>query len=585
MYLTKNDFMLARDCSTKLFYKRKKYISSSGDDDLAQFLRDCWYMVFAMAKLLHPGGHEMVQGGDARKASKATRAALAAGNATLFGATVLYGHLRAQVDILQCVGDVLHLIKVTSMSIDGTVPPVNLFRGKKGGIDSDARPSLEDVSFQAYVLARAFPALTVVPYLCGVDKSRAATTNSTYDNFRLHRGDGSWPDVSYSGDVDALQHEHVLATVNVRGQVNQLLPALEPDITRFAKYVSVVPFKRIPPQLGRHCKGCEYRYRAGFRECWQDLADVDPHILDLYYIKDALVTALVARGTSSLVDVSEDRLTGKVGVRQKIQLQYTRNETEFIASDLPPLLEGHKYPLQFIDFEASRLALPFHVGMHPYETATFQWSCHIVEEPGGPLLHSEWLNTEEVFPNFDFARSLMQALDLNGTIYIWSVFERSQLRSILRQYDAYGHRDEELRAWLVAITQDDIFVDMLELAKTHYFHPITKGSLSVKNVLAAVWMESKTLCEDEDFAEYVVRDDRGDLLSPYDTLPPVALGDVDITVREGMGAVNAYKEIMFGDRSDPEAKQLYAKLLRQYCKLDTNAMVMIWRHWCEGSGK
>ena len=136
MYLTKSDFMLARDCSTKLFYKRKKYISSSGDDDLAQFLKDCWYMVFTMAKLLHPGGHEMVQGGDAKKASKATRAALAAGNTTLFGATALYGHLRAQVDILQCVGDVLHLIKVTSMSIDGTVPDVSLFRGKKGGIDS-----------------------------------------------------------------------------------------------------------------------------------------------------------------------------------------------------------------------------------------------------------------------------------------------------------------------------------------------------------------------------------------------------------------------------------------------------------------
>ena len=85
------------------------------------------------------------------------------------------------------------------------------------------------------------------------------------------------------------------------------------------------------------------------------------------------------------------------------------------------------------------MALPYHVGMHPYETATFLWSCHTVEEPGGPLRHVEWLKMEDAFPNFDFARGLMNSLDPNGTIYIWSNFERSQLRSILRQYDSYRH--------------------------------------------------------------------------------------------------------------------------------------------------
>ena len=226
MYLTKSDFMLARDCPTKLFYKKKKYISSSGDDDLAQFLQDGAYMVSTMAKLLHPGGHEMVQGGAPKKASKATRDALAGGNTTLFEATVVYGHLRAQVDILQRVGDVLNLIEVTSSSIDGLVPDKSPFRGKRGKIDPVWRPSLEGVSFQAYILARAFPALTVVPYLCVVDKSRAATANSTYDNFRLNHVEASWPDVSYSGDVEALQHEHVLVTVNVSDEVNELLQSL-----------------------------------------------------------------------------------------------------------------------------------------------------------------------------------------------------------------------------------------------------------------------------------------------------------------------------------------------------------------------
>jgi len=199
------------------------------------------------------------------------------------------------------------------------------------------------VCFQAYILARAFPTLTIVPYLCVADKSRAATANSTYENFRLKRVDGHRPEVSYTGDVDALQHEHVLATVNVSGEVNEMLPELEPDIKRFAKSISSAPFKRIPPQLGRHCKGCEYG--GGFRECWEDLADADPHVLDLYYIKDDTVAALVARGKSSLLDIPEESLTGVLGVKQKIQLQYTRSGSEFIAADLPRLLKGHKHPL------------------------------------------------------------------------------------------------------------------------------------------------------------------------------------------------------------------------------------------------
>ena len=414
MYLTKSDFIVARDCPTKLFYKKQKYPSSSADDELMEFLVDGGYMVETMARLLHPRGQQMVQGGDPQKAFEATCEALMSGNVTLFEATVLHDHLLARVDILQREGSVLNLIEVKSISIGGVLPDESPFRGKMGFIDPRRRKDLEDVSFQTYILARAFPTLTIVPYLCVVDKSRAATANSTYEHFRLKRGDAYRPKVAYTGDVDALQHEHVLATVNVSKEVDEILPELEPDIERFAKVIATEPFKRIPPQLGQHCKGCEYE--RGFRDCWQDLADADPHILDLYFISslggrlDDVAAELAARGKSSLLDAPEERMRGRRGVRQKLQLQYTRSGSEFISTDLPRLLKGHKHPLQFIDFEAARLALPYHVEMHPYETATFQWSCHTVEEPGGPLQHSEWLNTENEFPNFDFARSLMESL-------------------------------------------------------------------------------------------------------------------------------------------------------------------------------
>ncbi len=134
MHLTKSDFILARACPTKLFYEKQKYQSSSAGNELVEFLVDGGYMIETMARLLHPGGQQMVQGGDPEEAFKATRKTLMSGNVTLFEATVLYGHLLARVDILQRDGNVLNLIEVKSVSIDGVSPDESPFRGQKGGI-------------------------------------------------------------------------------------------------------------------------------------------------------------------------------------------------------------------------------------------------------------------------------------------------------------------------------------------------------------------------------------------------------------------------------------------------------------------
>ena len=40
--------------------------------------------------------------------------------------------------------------------------------------------------------------------------------------------------------------------------------------------------------LNKNCKGCEFnlgkeKSKNGYRECWQELTDIDPHIFDLYF--------------------------------------------------------------------------------------------------------------------------------------------------------------------------------------------------------------------------------------------------------------------------------------------------------------
>jgi hypothetical protein len=60
----------------------------------------------------------------------------------------------------------------------------------------------------------------------------------------------------------------------------------------------------------------------------------------------------------------------------------------------------------------------------------------------------------------------------------------------------------------------------------------------------------------------------------------VAIAGVDQSVQEGTGAILAYNEMMYGAaREDAKAKDSWARLLEQYCELDTLAMVLIWEYW------
>jgi len=111
----------------------------------------------------------------------------------------------------------------------------------------------------------------------------------------------------------------------------------------------------------------------------------------------------------------------------------------------------------------------------------------------------------------------------------------------------------------------------------HYFHPLMKGSTSIKNVCDAIWQTNPRLRAE--FPEYF-RERAGHVLSPYDGLPTLEMSGRSVAIAEGTGAVCAYETMMYGpDKYDPAVRARWRQLLLQYCKLDTLAMVWIWRHW------
>lgn len=597
MHLSKSDFKVARTCGTKLYYRKLRYPSAQDDNPYLEFLADGGYMVEAIAKLLFPDGRE-IRFDDNVAAIAETSVALQDENVTLFEATLQHGQLLARVDVLEKRGNHFRLIEVKAKSFHSLEDVPSPFRGRRAGILAKWIPYLEDVTFQVHVLKSLLPAATVTPFLCLVDKAATCGAETIFDKFEflprdVAGGAFSRPEISFVGDVDALRQGAVVGLLDVSGEVAELLPEVVVAAEAFSRTLALDVPERIPPRLGTHCKKCEYRTStepSGFRECWGNMANPSPHLLDLYRVDSLgrngeVAERLIAEGRAALLDVPRDELRGAYGERQAIQLEWTERDGEFIDEELRRILNDLAYPIHFIDFEASRLAVPYHPGMRPYEQVAFQWSCHTLATPDGELIHSEWINVEDAYPNFEFARSLMGSVGAPGTVFVWSPFERTTLREIRDQITTYGNDEAELAGWLeMIVAEGGPLVDMLALAKHHYFHPRMKGSLSIKHVLPAVWFESEALRAHPWFLAYL-REQEGQVLEPYKTLDPLPFGEegdeeVLEAVREGTGAMRTYQEMMYGLRkSDPGFREAHRQLLLNYCKLDTAAMVMIWMRW------
>ena len=600
MYLSKSDFKVARTCATKLYYRKLSYPTAQDDDPYVEFLADCGYMVEAIARLLFPDGREIVTdiAGDAQAGFAATMEALKKENVTLFEATLLHGQLMAQVDILEKRGNNFRVVEVKAKSVEPQDDLPNPFRGRKGRISAKWIPYLEDVAYQSHILRQLFPEGIVTPCLCVVDKSKSSSVGTTFDKFQLiprsERQSARTfqkPQVTFTGDVDALVNEPFVRVFEVTREVEELAPEVEKAAATFANTLTSDGPIRIEPVLGSYCKSCEYRVEAleqnGFRDCWGQLADPSPHLLDLYQVGRLgaeRLTEMITQGKTGLTDISPDCFQGKIGERQSIQFNWTLKNEEFISPELPRLLAACKYPLHFLDFEASRISVPYHAGMHPYEQVAFQWSCHTIPLPGAELEHDEWINVHDAYPNFDFSRSLMQIIKGEGTVFVWSNFEKSALIDVKEQLTRYAQDDPALSEWLNLMVGDaGPIVDLHRLAKEHYFHPAMRGSLSIKDVLPAVWLHDTTLHGHSWFAEYFEKQD-GRVLEPYETLDPLPFGDSaeeeGDAVRHGTAAIRTYQEMMYGlRRSDPRFREAMKRLLLNYCKLDTAAMVMIWKHW------
>lgn len=187
-----------------------------------------------------------------------------------------------------------------------------------------------------------------------------------------------------------------------------------------------------------------------------------------------------------------------------------------------------------MDFETIQFAVPIWKGTRPYQQIPFQFSVHHLASTG-ELKQQAFLDLMGTDPSKAFAEALIAACGEHGPIFVYNAgFETARIRELSERFP---HLAQAL------LSLNERIVDLLPVARNHYYHPSQKGSWSIKAVLPA-------LCPD----------------LKYDDLDGVQNG--------GM-AMDAFLEALAPQTSLARKSEIEQQLLA-YCALDTYAMVRLW---------
>ncbi len=643
--LTKSRFKLALECPNKLYYTGKpEYANAKNDDTFLAALAEGGFQVEELARMHYPNGLFIdTDHYEYLRAAELTQIALQQENVVIYEAAFLFNGLFIRTDILEKKGNHIKLIEVKARSFDSS--DQYLFIGKNGGIVSGWKPYLFDLAFQKYVVAKSHPEFRINASLLMADKTKKAGINGLNQLFRIPKNGNPRTDIIKKVNSLAEIGTSVLSEADVDGIINDIISNIY--IYGDLKFEQAIELFRNAYQNNKflncqgnfsNCKNCEFKatsedeakgLKSGFKHCfstmyhWKESDFYKPNSFEIWNYRGK---AFNKENRLFLSDLTIDDFTvkpcaGKISAseRQWIQMEKSLGNDSSVYvlnEELFEEMSKWKYPLHFIDFETSAVALPFHAGRRPYEQIAFQFSHHQYNENGVIEHKSEFISTTAgEFPNFIFARALKQALgNDNGSIFRYAAHENTILNHIIKQLLESDEADKmELIAFLKTITTstsdktmpwngERSMIDLRRIVLDYYYNPLTKGSNSLKYLLPACLNTSQYLkakycnpiseinltSSNFDDSHVWLEMDGDKVKNPYKILPKLFqdwteeqldqnLGEIE-TIADGGAALMAYAKLQYQDMSELESSEIKSSLLK-YCELDTLAMVMIYEHF------
>lgn len=326
-------------------------------------------------------------------------------------------------------------------------------------------------------------------------------------------------DYIYDGlrlDLDALFKFHP-----VLDEADALLESVGADVVDMQAMLAADDAPDIAP--GQHCLKpyvCPY-----YEHCTQDTPQPEHGIGELNGIRINRREELEAMGITEVRDVPGGFPLNRL---QSIIHQSVRDGRDTVHGDLASSLAEITPPVRHLDFETFQPAIPRFAGTRPYDQIPFLFSVH-KETYGRPPEHTEYMHEDNSDPRPLLVEWLLEALGGEGSICVYSRFERIQLNALAAAFPQYANALEDIIARLV---------DLLPIVRSGYYHPGFRGSFSLKSVLP--------------------------IIAP-------GMGYDDLEVADGrMASVWYARAVATADAG--ERRQIFDNL-RAYCARDTLAMV------------
>lgn len=644
--LTKSRFKTALECPNKLFFTSKKeYANNKSEDSFLQALASGGFQVEELARLHYPNGIFInTENYEYEKAVQLTNETLQQENVVIYEAAFQFNDLFIRTDIIVKTGNAIKLIEVKAKSFNPNEE--NTFISARGGLVSTWKPYLFDLAFQKYVAQKALPQFQYEAYLILADKTKTASSNGLNQLFRIpNKGNPRTDIIKRVNSIEEIGNS-VLSETNVDSIINDIINNkynyydnlhFEEAIETFKKAYQTDSYLNWPTQFSA-CKNCEFKatieqenegFLSGFKYCfskqlnWTEKEFNKPNAMQIWNFrgKNLMAENRLLMEQITEVDINIKLEIGRItpSERQWIQIEKAvKNDvTIYVEKEsLKQVMDQWKFPLHFIDFETSTVALPFTSGRRPYEQVAFQFSHHKYNQDGSVEHQSQYINnTPGEFPNFTFARALQAAIGNDeGTIFKFATHENSIVNAIITQLEESKEADKnELIAFLKTISKatknqakpwegERNMVDLCQVVKNYYYNPLTNGSNSIKAVLPAALNSSEflkkkysqpignILLSSHNFpANHIwLQTDEDTIINPYKTLPPLFDNWVEADIEEnisdmeniadGGAALTAYAKLQYVDMSTKERNEITQGLLK-YCELDTLAMVMIYEHF------
>jgi hypothetical protein len=267
-------------------------------------------------------------------------------------------------------------------------------------------------------------------------------------------------------------------------------------------------------------------------------------IYELMNKNKAKVKTLTSLGIMTLADITDEV---KLNERQQRQIEAVREQTPFIDHNLIKAeLEPLTYPLYFLDYETFGSAIPLFDGYKPQQNLVFQYSLHTVDELG-VMSHAEHLSITQHDPALELLAHLSKDLGPTGSVLVWNkTFEMGRNKEMAERYPHYRDFLEGVNARVYDLADC--------IKKGYYIHPDFHGSWSIKKVLPV-------LVNQLSYQGLAIAKGEDAMVTWWRLIQQ--LSENNVSEPDWM--------------NDTGADTQTIKDMLAYCKLDTLAMVEIWK--------